>query len=208
MAAGVDADLQELPPDGTCDECEPDEAPEAERVCRECGFCYCRRHADLHGRRFPAHRLAPFLQGAIPAWTPGGAQGQAKQDLDSESEDDDDDEESDYETDKSADRVDSSEEDTEEDPEDEQESETEGEPQDDEEGHREPRLEFDPEIELEAEIVAQRKCPEHGLDLSTYCQEDQQLICILCPVVGEHQGHQLTTLDEAFEELQVSSGLQ
>lgn len=201
-AGGVDAALEGLPPDGTCDECEPDEAPEAERVCRECGFCYCRRHAELHGHRFPAHRLVQFLQGAIPAWTTGEAQGPAKKDLESESEEDEDDEEeSDYETDEGTDRV-ASTEDSEEDMEDDQESETEEEAQDDEEGPREPRREFDPEIELEAETVAQRKCPEHGLDLSIYCQEDQQLICILCPVVGVHQGHQLTTLDEAFEDLQ------
>ncbi|XP_049635704.1 tripartite motif-containing protein 44 [Suncus etruscus] len=201
MAAGVDAAFEELPPDGTCDECEPDEAPEAERVCRECGFCYCRRHAELHGHRFPAHRLAHFLQGALQAWTTGEAQGQAKKDLQSESEEDDDDEESDFETDEDSDRVDSSEEDSEEDLEDDQESEAEGEPQD-EDGPMEPKIQFDPDIELEAERVAQRKCPQHGLDLSTYCQEDQQLICVLCPILGEHQGHQLTTLDEAFEELQ------
>ncbi|EPQ06665.1 Tripartite motif-containing protein 44 [Myotis brandtii] len=69
------------------------------------------------------------------------------------------------------------------------------------EGETEAESEFDPEIEMEAERVAQRRCPDHGLDLSTYCQEDKQLICVLCPVIGAHQGHQLSTLDEAFEEL-------
>ncbi|ELK35965.1 Tripartite motif-containing protein 44 [Myotis davidii] len=89
--------------------------------------------------------------------------------------------------------------------EDEQESEAEednhGDGESEAEGETEAESEFDPEIEMEAERVAQRRCPDHGLDLSTYCQEDTQLICVLCPVIGAHQGHQLSTLDEAFEEL-------
>nr|BAE00415.1 unnamed protein product [Macaca fascicularis] len=89
--------------------------------------------------------------------------------------------------------------------EDEQESEAEEDNQEEgeseAEGETEAESEFDPEIEMEAERVAKRKCPDHGLDLSTYCQEDRQLICVLCPVIGAHQGHQLSTLDEAFEEL-------
>ncbi|XP_005864567.1 PREDICTED: tripartite motif-containing protein 44, partial [Myotis brandtii] len=95
--------------------------------------------------------------------------------------------------------------DSEEDMEDEQESEAEEDNHEDgeseAEGETEAESEFDPEIEMEAERVAQRRCPDHGLDLSTYCQEDKQLICVLCPVIGAHQGHQLSTLDEAFEEL-------
>ncbi|KAB0406916.1 hypothetical protein E2I00_002305 [Balaenoptera physalus] len=94
--------------------------------------------------------------------------------------------------------------------EDEQESEAEEDNQEEgeseAEGETEAESEFDPEIEMEAERVAKRKWPDHGLDLSTYCQEDKQLICVLCPVIGAHQGHQLSTLDEAFEELRVSIG--
>lgn len=69
MASGVGAACEELPPDGTCDECEPDEAPGAEEVCRDCGFCYCRRHADAHRQKFLSHRLAAYVHGA-QAWTP------------------------------------------------------------------------------------------------------------------------------------------
>lgn len=215
MASGVGAALEELPHDGTCDQCEPDEAPGAEEVCRECGFCYCRRHAEGHRLKFPGHHLAPYVHGAAQAWAPrvpGEGAGQAGEqapveeagDLESEAgeesesrEDSDSEEESETEEE--------SEGDSEEDMEDEQESEAEEDNHEDGEseadGETEAESEFDPEIEMEAERVAQRRCPDHGLDLSTYCQEDTQLICVLCPVIGAHQGHQLSTLDEAFEEL-------
>lgn len=218
MASGVGAALEELPHDGTCDQCEPDEAPGAEEVCRECGFCYCRRHAEGHRLKFPGHHLAPYMHGAAQAWAPrvrgegaeqAGAQapGEEAGDLESEAgeesesrEDSDSEEESETEEEEEE-----SEGDSEEDMEDEQESEAEednhGDGESEAEGETEAESEFDPEIEMEAERVAQRRCPDHGLDLSTYCQEDTQLICVLCPVIGAHQGHQLSTLDEAFEEL-------
>ncbi|XP_034500696.1 tripartite motif-containing protein 44, partial [Ailuropoda melanoleuca] len=214
--------FEELPHDGTCDECEPDEAPGAEEVCRECAFCYCHRHAEAHRQKFPSHHLAQYVHGAAQAWTAGTpAQGDAKEEAEakvenerdlesevgeeSESEDDSESEEESETEEESEDESDEeSEEDSEEEMEDEQESEAEEDNQEGEseaEGETEAESEFDPEIEMEAERVAKRKCPDHGLDLSTYCQEDKQLICVLCPVIGTHQGHQLSTLDEAFEEL-------
>lgn len=227
MASGVGAAFEELPHDGTCDECEPDEAPGAEEVCRECAFCYCHRHAEAHRQKFPSHRLAQYVHGAAPAWTADApAQGDATEDAqakvenerdvesevgeESESEEDSESEEESETEEESEDESDEdSEDDSEEEMEDEQESEAEEDNQEGEseaEGETEAESEFDPEIEMEAERVAKRKCPDHGLDLSTYCQEDKQLICVLCPVIGTHQGHQLSTLDEAFEELRVSSG--
>lgn len=223
MASGVGAAFEELPHDGTCDQCEPDEAPGAEEVCRECGFCYCRRHAEGHRLKFPGHHLAPYVHGAAQAWAPrvrgegagpAGAQAEVEEagdeEVESEAgeesescEDSDSEEESETEEEESED-------DSEEDMEDEQESEAEEDNREDgeseAEGETEAESEFDPEIEMEAERVAQRRCPDHGLDLSTYCQEDKQLICVLCPVIGAHRGHQLSTLDEAFEELRVSVG--
>lgn len=235
MASGVGAACEELPPDGTCDECEPDEAPGAEEVCRDCGFCYCRRHADAHRQKFLSHRLAEYVHGA-PAWAPAAAReddGAAPEDAveakgepegegegevesevgeeESESEEEEEEdsgeseeEESETEEDSEDESEEESEEDSEEEMEDDQESEAEEDNQEGEseaEGETEAESEFDPEIEMEAERVAKRKCPDHGLDLSTYCQEDRQLICVLCPVIGAHRGHQLSTLDEAFEEL-------
>lgn len=227
MAAGVGAAFEELPHDGTCDQCEPDEAPGAEQVCRECGFCYCRRHAGEHRQKFPGHHLAEYVHGA-QAWAcraPGEGEGQQgveakvenERDVESEAgedsvsaEDSESEEESETEEESEEESDDESEEDSEEEMEDEQESEAEEDNREDgdseAEGETEAESEFDPEIEMEAERVAKRKCPDHGLDLSTYCQEDKQLICVLCPVIGAHQGHQLSTLDEAFEELRVSIG--
>ncbi|XP_026970797.1 tripartite motif-containing protein 44 isoform X3 [Sagmatias obliquidens] len=223
MASGGGAAFEELPPDGTCDECEPDEAPGAEEVCQECGFCYCRRHAEAHGQKFPRHHLAEYVHGAAQAWTPGArgdgageeeveAQVENEKALESEAgeeteseEDCESEEESQTEEESEDESEEDSEEDSEEEMEDEQESEAEEDNQEEgeseAEGETEAESEFDPEIEMEAERVAKRKCPDHGLDLSTYCQEDKQLICVLCPVIGAHQGHQLSTLDEAFEEL-------
>ncbi|XP_004852090.1 tripartite motif-containing protein 44 isoform X1 [Heterocephalus glaber] len=222
MAAGVGAAFEELPHDGTCDECEPDEAPGAEEVCRECGFCYCLRHAEAHRKKFLSHHLAQYVHGA-QAWTSRplgdgvgkdddvGAKAEREREVESEAgeeseseEDSESEEESETEEESEEDSEEESEEDSEEDMEDEQESEAEEDNPEEEseaEGETEAESEFDPEVEMEAERVAKRKCPDHGLDLSTYCQEDRQLICVLCPVIGAHQGHQLSTLDEAFEEL-------
>ncbi|KAB0347546.1 hypothetical protein FD754_012403, partial [Muntiacus muntjak] len=222
MASGGGAAFEELPHDGTCDECEPDEAPGAEEVCRECGFCYCRHHAEAHGQKFPRHHLAEYVHCAAQAWTPGArgdgageeaveARAENEKALESEagegseSEEDSEPEEASETEEESEDE---SEEDSEEEMEDEQESEAEEDNQEEgeseAEGETEAESEFDPEIEMEAERVAKRKCPDHGLDLSTYCQEDKQLICVLCPVIGAHHGHHLSTLDEAFEELRRS----
>lgn len=224
MASGGGAALEELPHDGTCDQCEPDEAPGAEEVCRECGFCYCRRHAEAHRQKFPRHHLAEYVHSAPQAWTSRvqeegqgkeGVEAQLGNERDIENEageqsvesekDSESEEESETEEESEEESDEESEEDSEEEMEDEQESEAEEDNHEDgeseAEGETEAESEFDPEIEMEAERVAKRKCPDHGLDLSTYCQEDKQLICVLCPVIGAHQGHQLSTLDEAFEEL-------
>lgn len=200
MASGGGAASEELPHDGTCDECEPDEAPGAEEVCRECGFCYCPRHAEAHRRRFPGHPLAPYLHGAAPAWAaadpqegegrgagqarvPQGRGGEVEMREESGSEDGGGESQQESETEEESDDESGaeSEEDSEEDMEEDQESEAEGDHRDDgeseAEGETEAESEFDPDIEMEAERVAKRKCPDHGLDLSTYCQEDKQLIC-------------------------------
>ncbi|XP_076970541.1 tripartite motif-containing protein 44 isoform X6 [Tamandua tetradactyla] len=223
MASGKGAAFEELPHDGTCDECEPDEAPGAEEMCQECGFCYCRRHAEVHRQKFLSHHLAEYIHG-IEAWK-SGAKGKGNEEVEakveneteiesevgeeSESEEESGSEEgSETEEESEDDSDEESEEDSEEEMEDEQESEADDDNQEEgeseAEGETEAESEFDPEIEMEAERVAKRKCPDHGLDLSTYCQEDRQLICVLCPVIGAHQGHQLSTLDEAFEELRVT----
>ncbi|XP_073468171.1 E3 ubiquitin/ISG15 ligase TRIM25-like [Aquarana catesbeiana] len=44
-----------------------------------------------------------------------------------------------------------------------------------------------------------RKCSVHKKILEYYCTEDSSCICVSCSLAGEHQGHQVETLDEASE---------
>ncbi|XP_077345496.1 E3 ubiquitin/ISG15 ligase TRIM25-like [Lithobates pipiens] len=43
-----------------------------------------------------------------------------------------------------------------------------------------------------------RKCPVHKKILEYYCTEDSAAICATCAITGEHRGHQVETLEEAF----------
>ncbi|XP_044539786.1 tripartite motif-containing protein 44-like, partial [Gracilinanus agilis] len=121
MASGAGTAFEDLPHDGTCDACEPDEAERAVQLCDSCGFCYCPAHAREHRQRYRSHRL----------WDYGPLDGDR------------------------------------------------GEP----------------------EKLERKKCLEHNQELSLYCKEDEQIICVLCAVGGSHQRHLLSTLDEAYETL-------
>ncbi|XP_040191894.1 E3 ubiquitin/ISG15 ligase TRIM25-like [Rana temporaria] len=44
-----------------------------------------------------------------------------------------------------------------------------------------------------------RKCSVHKELLKYYCTDDSSCICVSCSLAGEHRGHQVETLDEAFE---------
>ncbi|XP_053139104.1 tripartite motif-containing protein 44 isoform X2 [Hemicordylus capensis] len=59
----------EVPQDGTCDACEPDEAQSAVQVCEDCGFAFCQLHSEEHSQKYRTHRMTDF---ALP-----GGPGQA-----------------------------------------------------------------------------------------------------------------------------------
>ncbi|MBZ3886536.1 Tripartite motif-containing protein 44 [Sciurus carolinensis] len=206
MAPGVGAASRVLPHNRKCEECAPEEAARAAEVCRECGSRYCGRHAEAHRRKFPGHHLAQCLPGARTRTSRAGGEGPRKEEVgasvepqreaENETEDSESEEESETEQ-ESEDESEESEEDSEEEPE----SETD---EDDHEGEAvvegEPAAEgeFDREAEMKAKSASERKtCPDHGPDLSTHCQKDGPLICVL----GAHQDYQLYTPDEALEEL-------
>ncbi|KAM8938935.1 tripartite motif-containing protein 44 [Pelodytes ibericus] len=65
--AGAPEEVVQLPFDGTCDACEPDEAKEAKEVCDECGFAYCDFHAIEHRERFAGHRVRESSEAPPPA---------------------------------------------------------------------------------------------------------------------------------------------
>ncbi|KAM5135340.1 E3 ubiquitin/ISG15 ligase TRIM25-like [Mantella aurantiaca] len=53
----------------------------------------------------------------------------------------------------------------------------------------------EPKVSLE-----NRKCSAHKEILKYYCKQDSMCICVSCRLDGEHQGHQVESLDEASEK--------
>ncbi|XP_073480463.1 E3 ubiquitin-protein ligase TRIM39-like [Aquarana catesbeiana] len=53
----------------------------------------------------------------------------------------------------------------------------------------------DPTLSMES-----RKCSVHKKILEYYCTEDETCVCVSCFMIGEHIGHKMESLDEAFEK--------
>ncbi|XP_077327218.1 E3 ubiquitin-protein ligase TRIM39-like [Lithobates pipiens] len=53
----------------------------------------------------------------------------------------------------------------------------------------------DPTLSMES-----RKCSVHKKVLEYYCTKDKTSICVACSLVGEHRGHQVEMMDEAFKK--------
>ncbi|XP_073397919.1 tripartite motif-containing protein 44 [Dendrobates tinctorius] len=61
MASASD-ETSQLPYDGTCDACEPDEAKEALVICDDCHFSFCDLHASEHKQQYATHSVRDFAE--------------------------------------------------------------------------------------------------------------------------------------------------
>ncbi|XP_007545535.1 tripartite motif-containing protein 44 [Poecilia latipinna] len=171
--------------DGSCDACEPDEAQPATHVCHICSFAFCPIHADRHSSS-TRHTLMPY-----------NGEGAQACGLDTDSDSRVEGAAEDESGEKRAAQV--------------------GENQDLAEGGEvvhadgEKNAQNEGKVGEEAEAAAageagkrdmvtveRLRCKEHGQEGSLYCKPDEQIICVVCAVQGEHRDHEIITLHEAY----------
>ena len=51
------------------------------------------------------------------------------------------------------------------------------------------------------------RCSRHREELKLYCEEDQELVCLVCGVSQEHRNHTMMCVQEAEQKYRVSSAL-
>ncbi|XP_061629481.1 tripartite motif-containing protein 44 [Phyllopteryx taeniolatus] len=184
--------LEELPQmDGTCDACEPDEAQLATQLCHTCSFAFCCLHGDRHASS-THHPLMPYKHDGTHAngvnsntysVFGSGAKEETLMGLLNEQ---------DMALRQAALGDESG---------------------DDMNGHESKnRPELGAEVSEDGQenmaaieavkrdtvTVARLRCLEHGQDGSLYCKPDEKIICVVCAVQGEHQGHEIITLHDAY----------
>lgn len=210
---------EELPQmDGSCDACEPDEAQPATQVCHTCNFAFCSAHANRHASR-THHLLTPYNHEAtqaqslgmdrdsgIEAVAEGGVAAGEEGEMGVGMEDVAQRNMALFEARTwemgplGAARV---------------EAEEEG---DRVEGAAQNGLPPEAEMDAGAEgaaagqeamaapeagkrdtvTVERLRCKQHGQEGSLYCKPDEQIICVVCAVQGEHREHEIITLHEAY----------
>ncbi|XP_037539103.1 tripartite motif-containing protein 44 [Nematolebias whitei] len=188
---------EELPQmDGSCDACEPDEAQPATQVCHTCSFAFCPVHADNHASS-TRHMLMPYsheetqptsLDTDRDSRTGGQAENEPGGNRAVET---------------CADQGDAT-------------LANRGESGDAEDAHScspqeveacegAENAEAGPEVvgpeeagKRDTVTVERLRCKEHREEGSLYCKADEQIICVVCAVQGEHKEHEILTLHEAY----------
>ncbi|XP_039989819.1 tripartite motif-containing protein 44 isoform X2 [Xiphias gladius] len=195
---------EELPQmDGSCDECEPDEAQPATQVCHICSFAFCPVHAERHASR-THHPLIPYNHegtqanglgtsrdsrvggeaedeaGAEKAAGMGANQGRAPLGVSVTNGDESDDAEGSKVAQNSlplaaelGDGADGAE-------------------------PRQEAMAAGEACKRDTVTVERLRCKEHGQEGSLYCKPDEKIICVVCAVQGEHRDHEIITLHEAY----------
>ncbi|XP_051916075.1 tripartite motif-containing protein 44 isoform X1 [Hippocampus zosterae] len=189
--------LDDIPQmDGTCDACEPDEAQVATQVCHNCRFAFCCLHADEHASS-THHSLAPYDQERMHA---NGCTSDAYSGFESGTK----------ETPPPLKGVPN-----------EQDGVLRHETGD-MNGHKSKKALLVQGADLGADLrvegsegspvdkaateavkndsvsVVRLRCMEHGQEGSVYCKPDEKIICVVCAIHGEHQGHEIITLHDAY----------
>ncbi|XP_059191386.1 tripartite motif-containing protein 44 [Centropristis striata] len=190
---------EELPQmDGSCDACEPDEAQPATQVCYTCSFAFCAAHADRHASS-THHPIMPYNHEGAQANRVGtsrdfrvgdgaedeaGAERAAGMDANQRmalfgvavANDSGDGEGAQNGLLPEAGLGDGAE-----------------------------GAEAVQEVMAAGEAgkrdtvtVERLRCKEHGQEGSLYCKPDEKIICVVCAVQGEHRGHEIITLHEAY----------
>ncbi|XP_061677855.1 tripartite motif-containing protein 44 isoform X2 [Syngnathoides biaculeatus] len=184
--------LEELPQmDGTCDACEPDEAQLATLLCHTCSFAFCCLHGDRHASS-THHPLLPYNHEGMHAngvnantysRIGNGAKEETLMGLLNEQ---------DMALKQAALGHES------------------GNAMNGHESKNHPELGAEGSLDGQEEVaalesekrdtvtVARLRCLEHGQDGSLYCKPDEKIICVVCAVQGDHQGHEIITLHDAY----------
>uniref|UniRef100_A0A3Q2QHX3 Tripartite motif containing 44 n=1 Tax=Fundulus heteroclitus TaxID=8078 RepID=A0A3Q2QHX3_FUNHE len=176
LEGALDLSQDDLPQmDGSCDACEPDEAQPATQVCHSCSFAFCPIHAERHASS-TRHALVPYNSEDAQAC---GA------DRDSEVEGAAEEESGANQGAAHGGKSGTAEE--------RENAENEG------KGGDEAEAVAAGEAGKRDTVTVERlRCKEHGQEASLYCKPDEQIICVVCAVQGEHRDHEIITLHEAY----------